>query len=134
MRRSGLVVAVLAAAVVSAVTHALALGWFVVGTCGVSDTADSFPAVASLQGLVCDSGQSDHWLSGLGYVVLATSALMAPVVAGFAWRRGGAGRWVAALAPVVLPVLTLAVLSLPPDTCGDEARRTHPAYDCRTAP
>ena len=124
----------LAVAVLSAATHFLALGWFVVGTCGVSDTAVSFPAVASLQGLVCDSGHDDRWLSGLGYAVLATSAVMAPVVAGFAWRRGGSGRWVAALAPFVLPAVTLVLLTLPPDTCSDEARRTHPAPDCRTTP
>ena len=92
------------------------------------------PAAASPQGLVYDAGQDDSWWGEAGYGGLVASAVVAVLVAGFAWQRGGGARWVAALAPVVAPGLTLAVLALPPDTCSAETRLTHPAYDCRTTP
>ncbi len=134
MKSSGVWAAVLLAAAVSAVTHLVALGFFIIGTCGVSDTGYSFPAPASRQGLVCDAGRGDSWWGLVGYGGLLASAVLAVALAGFAWSRGGGARWVAVLAPVALPVLALVLLSLPADTCSEEDRRTHPAYACRTTP
>jgi hypothetical protein len=125
------------------VALAVSLGaHFVVGvvtlvdTCGVSDTGSEHPAEVSAQGWVCGAGADTVWqVPGawflLGSAVLA--ALLAVTVARTSW--GGVRRSVGAVAALVLvPLLAGVALVLPPDTCTDEQRRDHPAYDCETQP
>ena len=126
-------VGVLVAAAASALTHFLAVGWFVVMTCGVSDVADRFPADASPQWRVCAS-DAGSWWEVAGLWALAASAVLAVAGVVVLWRRRGGWRWVSPLPVLVLPVLTLVLLGLPSDACTDQTRRTHPAYDCRTTP
>jgi hypothetical protein len=125
----GLVLAVAA----SVGAHLFAWGWFLVTTCGVSDVADTFPADASPQGWTCGANATDYWHVPAVWV-LGGSAILAVAFCVAVWSRGGSWRWLSPLPLVLTPLVVYAALSVPPDGCTDDARRTHTAYQCRTTP
>lgn len=132
MQRSLAVVGLLLATVVSGVLHFYALVLHLIGTCGVSDTAEQFPATASWQGVACGNGSG--WTEMLPSLAFGASAVLSVALLAVLWVRSDHLRTISWLPVVVCPLATMAVLALPPDTCSDEARRAHPAYDCRTTP
>ncbi|WP_154402766.1 hypothetical protein [Nocardioides speluncae] len=127
----GLGVLVVAAA--SAATHYVAGVFFLVVTCGaVGQTGDTFPAEASPQGRVCAT-DADTPFASPGIDLILLSAVLTVVFVILLWRRlDDPGRWLSALLVLAMPVATLALLSVPRDTCSEQTRRSHPAYDCIT--
>jgi hypothetical protein len=135
VRKLAWLVGLVLTAVVAGLTHLVAAVWFVFGICGVSDTAVTFPAPASPQGLLCDAGHDDSRWELVALVALAVSAVLAVALVALLWHRlGGWLRPLSVVPLLAMPLLTLVLLALPPDTCSGEARRAHPAYDCRTTP
>ena len=119
-------------AVAGAITgHVFAYGYFLTGPCGISDVAETFPASASLQGWVCGAQAHELYLVP-GVLALVGSTLLSLVLVVVVWSRGAAWRWLSPMPLVVTPVVVLLLLSLPPDTCTDDARHTHTASQCRT--
>ena len=115
----------------SLAAHFAAWGWFLVNVCGVSDQATRFPADASAQGWVCGAATQDLWevpaIWGLGASAILAVAWLVGV-----WSKGGSWRWVAPLPLVITPVVTVGLLSLPPNNCSADARQTHTDYQCST--
>ncbi len=115
---------------VALLTHAAAGFFTLFSTCAVSDTAGEIPARASVQGRLC--GEGDHWLSVVPWLVLGLGVVLAVVlttrlVASRRWR------WVGLSACLWVPVVAVAVLAAPSDTCSPEQYATGPAYECSRA-
>lgn len=126
------VLGVLAAVAVSAVVTAYAGLNFLIGSChAFDDTGGPFPANDSPQGRVC--GYSDHasWLDAMAPWSIPAAGLLAVLVAVVAWRRSIAGRWLAALALLLLPFVPLMALTAPADTCSADVAR-QAASECET--
>ncbi len=124
------VVAGIVAVLVGGLTHAVAVAWFLISTCAVSDVADHVPAEASRQGLLCD--RQEHWLNAAPYVALAASLLLSVALAVALWPKRGSARWLGLTACIWVPLLVSVALALPSDTCSPAQRRDLPERACST--
>lgn len=133
MRVATAVFSILAVAVASAGTHLLAGLLFFGFTCGaVGESGDSFPAEASPQGRLCAS-DIDTPLASPGFDLILLSAVLTVALVVLLWRHlDDPWRWLCPLLVLLMPAVTLVLLGVPRDTCSEQARRDHPAYDCIT--
>lgn len=124
---------VLVVAAASAATHFVAGVIFAGLTCGeIGESGDPFPAEASPQGRVCAEPFETPFASPGLYLILLSAVLTVGLVV-LLWRRlGQPWRWLSPLLALAMPVATLTLLGVPSDTCSEQTRRSHPAYDCIT--
>ncbi len=133
MRHARTAAGVLLALLVTAGSVLAAKVTFLFAACGTfDDTGGPYPARDSPQGRVCVPAQDDIFTpQALADWVLVTAGLLAVVLAVAAWRRGWRARALGAMGVVALPLVAVAALATPSNTCTDDVRR-EPGSDCAT--
>ncbi len=133
MRRAWIASGVLLVLVAAAGSAFVAKVTFLFLACGTfDDTGGPHPARDSAQGRLCVPAQDDIFTpQALADWVLVGAALLAVALTLAFWRRGWRARVLGAAGILALPIVAVAVLAVPSDTCSDAVRRS-PGSDCAT--
>ncbi|HXH81115.1 hypothetical protein [Nocardioides sp.] len=115
--------------VVAVIAHYATALSAVIGTCRVSDQAQTIPARESAQGRLCEAISHTESAFYIAVALLAVSVILAVVLA-VRWWTNPRMRFVGLTACLWLPLLAFLAFAAPSDSCSDEQRSKLPEIAC----